>query len=180
MANNAYYRAHIKGDESNVKEFIRAMKWEGEYAENGAGRIFSCYVIDECVLWSDANHAYFCDMEGDVAWSILSALRKEYNPNNIEELSKRLNLVIEMFSQEPGMGFMEHFVVDNGKVLCDDCFDYCEYDIDKFEENMDDIGDEFWEQDFVKESGITRENYIEFANDGYIEIGGCPMDWEYV
>ena len=53
-------------------------------------------------------------------------------------------------------------------------------DNDKFEENMDDIGDEFWEQDFVKESGITRENYIEFANDGYIEIGGCPMDWEYV
>ena len=50
MANNAYYHAHIKGDESNVKEFIRAMKWEGEYAENGAGRIFSCYVIDECVL----------------------------------------------------------------------------------------------------------------------------------
>ena len=26
----------------------------------------------------------------------------------------------------------------------------------------------------------SKENYMEFANDGYIEIGGCPMDWEYV
>lgn len=37
-----------------------------------------------------------------------------------------------------------------------------------------------WNRIFVKESSITRENYMEFVNDGYIEIGGCPMDWEYV
>lgn len=178
MANNCWYDLSVKGTEADVKEFIRAMKWEGEYAEQGVGRVFDFYISDE-FEWSGL---YYCKADGDCAWSVKSAMCNISNPNNLEELSKRLNLTIEIFSSEPGIGFKEHFVVENGTVMCDDCFDYYECDIDEFEEMMQngDIGDDFWEQDYVVEAGMTKENYMEFEHDGYIEVGGCELNWEFV
>ena len=44
MANSCYYLMHVFGERVNVKEFIRAMRHEGEYADSGVGRVFSCDV----------------------------------------------------------------------------------------------------------------------------------------
>ena len=178
MANICDVDVSVKGTEANVKEFIRAMKWQDEYKECGVGRIYEVFEIDE-FAW---DGEYYAKLGCDVAWSVKSAMCNISNPNNLEELSKRLNLTIEIFSKEPGIGFMEHFVVENGTVMCDDCFDYYECDIDEFEEMMQsgDIGDDFWEQDYVVEAGMTRENYMEFERDGYIEVGGCELNWEFV
>lgn len=40
--------------------------------------------------------------------------------------SRRLNLKIEVYSEEPGCGFMEHYLIDNGEILIEDCVDYME------------------------------------------------------
>lgn len=179
MANNCDVSIHVKGTKVSVQEFIRAMQWKGEYEECGVGRIYVCEVIDECYLH---ENYYFADIWADCAWSVLSAMRNASNSNNLEAISKRLDLTIEIFSKEPCAGFMEHFVVENGTVMVDDCFDYYECDADKFEElvNNGALSDDFWERDFIKEAGMTKENYMEFQHDGYIEVGGCDENWEFV
>lgn len=178
MANICYVDVSVKGTEVNVKEFIRAMKWQDEYKECGVGRIYEVFEIDE-FAW---DGEYYAKLGCDCAWSVKSAMCNISNPNNLEKISKRLNLTIEIFSREPGIGFMEHFVVENGTVMCDDCFDYYECDIDEFEAMMNsgELGDDFWEQDFVVEAGMTKENYNDFERDGYLEIGGCDLNWEFV
>ena len=177
MANNCWYDLSVKGTEENVKAFIRAMKWQDEYADCGVGRVFECDIIDE-FAW---RGEYYAKISGDCAWSVKSAMCQAYNENNLEAISQRLNLTIEVFSEEPGIGFMEHFAVENGSIMVDDCFDYYECDIDEFEMLMNnDELDYFFEQDFVKEAGMIKENYMEFMHDGYIEVGGCDLNWEFV
>lgn len=175
MANNCWYRLKVKGSKDNVEEFIRAMKWEGEYADGGVGRVFCCY---ETPRYADADEVCIsAELEGDCAWSVLSSMRAENNPNNIEELSKRLSLGIEVYSEEVGMEFQEHFAVLNGEIQCDDCIDYAEVQ----EECIEDMDDEFWESDMVESSGVTKENYKDYLDDGYLRVGGYDSwDWEYV
>lgn len=49
--------------------------------------------------------------------------------------SEILNLTIEVFSEECGLCFSEHLVVDNGKLLVNDCVDYREYYFEEEDEN---------------------------------------------
>lgn len=172
MANCCSYGMRIKGDKVNVEEFIRAMKWEGEYEEQGTGRVYDCDVYDEYEL--DGKYVVQCN--GSCAWSVLSAMRQFDNENNIEQLSARLNLIIEAFSEECGLQFMEHFAIDSGAVLCDDCIDWTCYCIDEIEE------EDFWEEygeDLIK-AGITKDNYMDYVIDDRISIGGIEWDYEFI
>jgi hypothetical protein len=101
-------------------------------------------------------------------------MRQNSDSNNIEQLSARLNLAVEAYSSECGFEFQEHFCVINGEVQCDECIDWTEVDIDVLEN----IGDDFWEQDWVVESGITKENATQYAEDGYVSIGGYA-EWNF-
>lgn len=164
MANNAYYEMKVVGRQDNVEAFVRAMNWEDEYEQQGVGRVFSCEVYEQ----GESNNGYYVLISGDCAWSIASAMRVAHNPNNIERLSKRLELSIEAYSEELGMEFQEHFLVVNGDVEIDECVDVSEIDI----EELDEYEDDFWQQDYVVASGITKDNAKEHAIDGYVRIGG--------
>lgn len=165
MANSCHYYMNIYGEVANIREFIRAMRHEGEYTDGGVGRVFSC---DEIV------HYITCLCEGDCAWSVLTAMRNGSDPNNIEKLSKRLHLDIEVYSSEYGVGFEEHFVVSDGNVIVDEC-------VDAYTWSVDDIDDDFFENKMVIDAGITRDNYEDFIVDDYITVGGYKDWWfEYV
>ena len=175
MANNCDFGMKVKGIKSNVEAFVRAMQWEGEYAEQGVGRIYYCDVIESN---AQDDNVWVFDLCGDCAWSIWTAMRNAENPNNIEALSKRLNLMIEVISEEPGVGFMEHFAIDNGEILCDDCIDWTSICIDEIEDDEE----EFWENygaELAKE-GITRDNYMDYVVDDYINIGGIEWDYDFI
>ena len=63
--------------------------------------------------------------------------------------SRRLNLKIELYSEEPGCGFMEHYLIDNGEILIEDCVDY--------EEVLDEEGLEAGEIKII--GGFENRNY---------------------
>lgn len=172
MANNAIYRMKIVGAQDNVQEFIRAMQWKDEYTDCGAGRVCDCEVFSEGTV--SGTSLYSCECEGACAWSIISAMRNGANPNNIERLSERLKLAIEAYASECGFEFQEHFCVINGEIQCDECIDWTEVDVDALE----DVEDGFWEKDWVVESGITKENATQYAEDGYVSIGGYT-EWNF-
>lgn len=169
MANDCYYRMRIAGKKENVKEFTRAMKGVDEYESCGVGRVFDCTIVDEFML----DESFVEYLEGDCAWSILTAMRDPSRENNVESLSKRLSLSVEAYSEEPGVGFAEHFGIINGEIIIDECVDYFECYLPDFEENISYYDDEFWNSELVKASGMSRENYESFVNTGgYITLGG--------
>lgn len=170
MANEAFYSIKVVGRQDDVEAFVRAMNWEGEYEQQGVGRVFECTVDEN----GESNNGYYVLLSGDVAWSIKSAMRAYNNPNNIEKLSEKLELSIEAYCEEAGNGFQEHLLVVNGDVEIDECIDFYEIDV----EELDEVSDDFWQQDCVVEAGITKENAAEHAVDGWIRIGGYES-WNY-
>lgn len=170
MANDAYYEMKVVGRQDNVEAFVRAMLWEGEYEQQGAGRVFSCEVDEQ----GESDNGYYVLLSGFCAWSVVSSMRVANNPNNIERLSAKLELSIETYCEEREFEFQEHFLVVNGKVEIDECIDWCEIDV----EYIDYYEDNFWQQDWVVASGITKENVEEYAVDGYVGIGGYKS-WDF-
>ena len=169
MANSCYYLMKIKGNKNDVDTFIRAMNYEGEYKNNGVGRVYECDQFDEG--GTDSNYYAICD--GTCAWSVITAMRNKEHENNLESISEKLNLGIEVYSEELGFGFQEHFCVINGIVKCDECNDYTEIDVDDIE-SMDDL----FEDKILIENGVTKDNYQNYIEDGYLRFGGFKT-WDY-
>ncbi len=90
------------------------------------------------------------------------------SPITLIEASKILDLTIEAFSSECGCQFMEHFVIDKGNFIINDCIDWSEYDIDGFA-NVEEVNAEYG-------TNFTSEQFNN-AVDGYISIGG--IDWVF-
>ena len=95
---------------------------------------------------------------GDCAWSIKSCMfngehtyfGKGENPNLvcIENVTKDLGLRTEIWSEEPGMEFCEHYYIDNGNVIVEECLDLKEEEIDgEFE--YTEKPDNFWEFEYL-------------------------------
>lgn len=82
--------------------------------------------------------------------------------------SKRLNLDIEVYSEECGMCFQEHYVIINGDTVISECVDWQEYaiyDYDTKEEAEKDLGieitDEEWEScdDYISRGGFDNWDF---------------------
>lgn len=132
MANNCLFDARLSGKKKNVEEFIKILQHKDEYKADGLGRVFSCEFDDEVLETSKDNDIISVDVFGDCAWSIKSSMRnKEWR--NLEGETKRLNVVFEAYSSEPGWRFQEHILVDRGEVVIDDRVDYEEYWVDEYD-----------------------------------------------
>ena len=83
--------------------------------------------------------------------------------------SKQLNLTIEVYSEECGMGFQEHIAVVNGDLMVNDCVDYQELYWDK---------DEFPTlEEFNKEYEVEA-TLDDFEDGEYYKTGGFE-EWYY-
>lgn len=118
-------------------------------------RIFETYVNRS---EDEPNASY---VSGYCAWSVYSCMFKGkytyYNDfitekhgkyigfkgTTLPDESKNLNLKIEVYSEESGCAFMEHFLIDNGEILIDDCVDV------KYEEILDEEGNETGEWETI-------------------------------
>ena len=163
MANNCLFDWKIVGEENNVNEIISMMKWEGKFEENGLGRIYEIECTDESDNADGTISAYGY---GDCAWSVLTAMRNYGGREpSLESETERLGLKIEIYSSEPGCAFQEHVIIDNGKVVEEECVDYEEHwvwEFDTIEEYNKEYGTNFTE-DMVDEGNI----YIGGFGDEY-------------
>ena len=175
MANNCFYDMHIVGKKDDVDFLIDKIN------AHEVGRIFSLDVYEyEEKTQSDypymyeehETHAY---ASGDCAWSIWSSFLN--NPEKVfENIIKERKLTIEMYSEEPGVGFMEHYMWEYGARTVEEERDYTEYYTEDIEEDPE-YFEEFLSDDMVKQKGITKNNYKNFADEGWIKIGGFDWVW---
>lgn len=178
MPNYCDYLMRVKGRRNNVDAFVTIMQADYNEVPKHFWRVFEADVCDE----HTENGIKTVDIGGCCAWSVHSCMRDgvgTYNTDyetgenashgtTLEEQSKLLNLEIEVYSSEPGMGFQEHYLYKNGEELIDECIDYLEL----FFETEEEFNEE-------KEEGCCSDyTWNDVDEDGYIRAGGYS-EWKF-
>ena len=167
MANLCEFDMRIVGTRENVGELISLLKYEGKGKVKGFGRTYEVYVVNE---WEE-NGLSYADIAGDCAWSVLTSLIETASDENLITETKRLNLALEVYSNEPGFAFSEHFIIARGRKICDECADYTEIKVSELsEEELDALS---------KRTGQDVTTLLETAaeNDGYYGVSGFGEDY---
>lgn len=141
MANDCLYEMKIKGSKKAINRVIKCLKANYNYGEEKKPRhkhffrIFECYDDgDEIIKNEDGTFTKF--VYGECAWSVRSCMLsgsctyyedikkgypKIFMGTDLLEQSK--DCEIEVFSEELGMEFSEHYLFKNGEMLLDNCID---------------------------------------------------------
>ena len=189
MPNYCYYQMRVVGKKENVEEFVKIMQadynyqsMKFDYEKHIGGRVFEASV-DE--FEEVANGIYGANISGDCAWSVLSCMfdgpycyyndiKEKYGAEcrstTVPIESERLNLSIEIYSEESGMCFQEHYLVKNGVVEIADCVDWYEYCVDEYETKE--------EAEKELEMEITEEEWETGQQECCFRRGGFD-DWSF-
>ena len=178
MANICDFSMCVKGTHDDIEKFYNAMTQNGNiYMGRGA---------DAEIQYENEERRAFID--GWCKWSIWSSLidnaismRNEPDKwsfgDNVDksklefitliEACRKWNITMEVYSEETGCCFQEHYIIINGDVELDECVDYYEYY----------LGDFYTKEEAEEELGITITDE-EWDNDEFISKGGFE-DWEF-
>ena len=169
MANLCSYVMKIVSDKKeNVDKVMNLLNETNMDKEYIGGRIDSSIYEYE----KTKNGRYSVSVFGDCAWSIWGCLfggewTNDLNSMTIVQASKKFNLDVEIFSQEPAAGFAEHYLIKNGDVLIDDDVPYYEYPAYEYETK------EALEKDY----GVSIPDEKWEGRDEWISIGGYDEDF---
>ena len=158
MPNYCNYQMKVKGNSKNINEFISMMNYT--HPQKQFYRVFAADVYE-------SGDGYVC-ISGDVAWSVYCAFlqisckceRTDKEFTLISDVSKELQLEIEIYSSEPGMCFQEHFLFDKGETIYIDCLDFYEY----------------WYDDMAYEGETDEEKFAAFLEDIGLNITPEDLD----
>lgn len=201
MPNYCNYSMRIAGRQEDVDQFVKELQTNYSYDDYSCSgieeglrhfcRVFSADVIyDEPIKFKINGDCYIMlrdiTISGDCAWSVASCmtdsptsyyrqLKNEYGNRSkattLKLESKMLNLIIEVYSEEPGCCFSEHMLYVNGRKVIDDCVDY-------YETWEDEDGNELDEA--IIEGGYNEWNFTSeydrfLAKIIFDKHGGTPL-----
>lgn len=181
MPNLCSYELKAVGTKENQQKLLETMKADYKIDKNDPIHMWRIFDADE--YRDDTISDNEMIISGNCAWSVHSCMfdgdgtyQKDDETGKgttIVALSKELDLIIEIFSEECGYGFMEHFLIDKGELKINDCIDYNEYS------NEYETYEEFIEEEMDGDSTIVSKEQFEQAknDDEYIKVGG--IDWEF-
>ena len=148
MPNYCSFSLKAVGKKENLEKLQEYLKQDYDYNDKKnypTGkhffRVFEVYTNESITAIDEDKDIHEMIVDGECAWSVFSCmfsgnatyyndLKSRIPPEDFKGITipmaaKELNLKIEIFSEEPGWGFMEHYLIDNdGQVLIDDCRDY--------------------------------------------------------
>ena len=154
---NEYH--YIRGETQEKLDEELSKRYSLKYASKDGGsylyanndkhlyRIFECCATEKvkkdnncyAVMSGDcANSVFVCMFEGPNSYytdglnSWIKDLAKEH-ATTVVQLSKDLDLKIEIYSNEPSFGMAEHYIVDKGKVIADEEYPFHLYYLADYE-----------------------------------------------
>lgn len=187
MPNYCYYSMCVKGKKESVEEFEKVISADYDYGTmqfSHDRHMFRVFEADTEGIEKLGKGVYQQVFNGSCAWSVHSCMfagahsyyesLKERYPHEFRGTtllieSERLNLDIEVFAEETGMCFQEHYLIRNGELHIDECVDYYEYWVEEFETKE--------EAEEELEIEITDEEWND--NEGTIRRGGFG-DWDFI
>ena len=171
MANLCSLLMKVRGNKEDIIQFHKALNQEGKiWMGRGA----------ETDLTLEEDGAAF--MSGTCKWSVISALvdnaismrtepERWYHPPGEEEheyitlfeACKKWNLIMEVYSEECGCEFQEHYICDKGDVICEECVEWHEYDLYDYETKEEaeaDYDTKFTDEEWAnKDERVTRGGF---------------------
>lgn len=177
MANDCYFDLHVTCKNlEGILAILDGLGVEGfSNRENMFGDISAAWDYDKGHHKTKANGYgdYYAYVDGDCKWSVQSAI---LDKGKLQAIIKKYKLDVEIYSEEPGIGFMEHYMWEYGEMTLDETADFLLWHIDDLVDEED--LEIFLANDLVGRAKITKENYLSFADDdGYIKIGGYDYIW---
>ena len=182
MANLCDYEMKIVGRKEDIADFIKVMQCDYDYEKNEfsfnrhmGGRVFDAIEVPEGMNFESGK--YSIEIYGDCAWSVQACMtdgdftyykdfEDEYGDNSrsttLQLESERLHLDIEVYSNEIGIGFQEHYLIKDGLTKISESADLYVYCIEDYETKE--------EAELDNDITITDEEWSD--NDGYIYRGG--------
>ena len=178
MPNICLATVTVKGNINNVDEFTKIIQADYNYDtmkfthKPHFFRIFETPIIDEEIDGLIKTTTYLIEC----AWSVSVCMEsgpfsyydecktefKEFYATNLQICARNLNLFIEIFSEEPGIGFNEYIMYNNfGMRFKNDCLDMHIYDLNEYksrEDFMNQTKDYISEEDY-KDSLEYDEGY---------------------
>ena len=198
MPNYCDYGMAVRGYKDNVEEFIRIIKADYNYNTNEFThnrhffRVFEANVEEDYITYGLERCV---KIYGYCAWSVYSCMfpgpftyygdnnkyslikeseRLQYGTHILQE-TKRLNLYIEIFSQEPGMGFQEHYYIANGNTIQNEEYELNMYWLDDVQEyyNVDDV------KGLCNKYNLNINEVTKSINDGNDFYSPDMIDWNF-
>ena len=161
MANNCFFTMHVKGKKENVDEFFTELR-DYEHIPH-FWRVFSADRLD---LQTDPDGTVVAEIIGDCAWSVYCCMLDGAGTyahdcpevsTSLQKESERLSLAIEVFSEESGAEFQEHYHYEDGEEIANEdvkwesyWFDEDRYDTPTREEKF---------AAFLKENDLSAKDY---------------------
>lgn len=170
MPNYCNYKMKVTGKASNIKEFIEIIQRKNHEEGRHLHMVFLANVEEQTI--EDG----FVYIVGNCAWSVRVCMMEgthtyfnnsSPNATSLTRESERLTLTIEVYSEEPGNCFEEHYVIVNGEVIVSENVKMTAYCTDKF--------DTVEEMNKKYNTHFTNE---EFELSNYIKKGGFG-DWKF-
>ena len=160
MANICDFNMVVKGKKENIEQFINMMSQDGT-VWMGRGAMVNRIDIEEV---ENGKYRYLID--GDTKWSvkssmILNAVSMRENPDmwyfgdgvdktklsfvTLFEACEQLELSMEVYSEELGDGFQEHYLFDEGQLMINEIVEYTEEYNEETEEYESSGGFDSWD-----------------------------------
>ena len=178
MTNPCFYSMKAKGAREDIEEFIQVVKADYDYNTmefNFDRHLQRVYIADEEDIEAVDENTYSVFINGECAWSVVvcmledgyyndmkARLGDKFRGTTLVHESERLNLEIEVFSEECSMCFQEHYLVRHGVLEIDECVEWNEYFLDEYEtkeEAEDDLDIEITDDEWEEREMITRGGF---------------------
>jgi hypothetical protein len=176
----------VVGKKENIEEFIKVIQADYDYGNmvfNNDRHMFRVFEAECNGVEQRYGNVYEAVINGYCAWSVSSCMleggyynsfKKEYpsefRGTTLPIESKRLNLDIEVYSEESGMCFQEHYVIIDGEIVRNECVDWEEVWVEDFETKE--------EAEEELEIKITDEEWAAGQDEGYFTRGGFE-NWDF-
>ena len=159
MANICDFSMMVKGKKENIEKFIDMMEQKGTvWMGRGAD-------VDFTEIEEVENGKCRCQIDGTTKWSvessmILNAVFMREHPDmwafgegvdktklsfiTLYEACEQLELAMEVYSEELGCGFQEHYLFNEGQLMIDEVVEYTEEYNEETEEYESSGGFDSW------------------------------------
>ena len=178
MANYCYFSMRVTGKKENIEEFYKVISSDYDYSTNKFSfprHLWRIYEVN-CTDIKPIKDYYYMDIWGECAWSVYCCMFEgeytEYTERlqngythgtSIIQETRNLNLAIEIYSDEEGEAFEEHYIVTCGHIICSEEIDTENY----YFETPEEI------EEFNKNHNTNLDaDYILDECQGYYKVGG--------
>lgn len=186
MPNYCNYSMCVVGKKESVEEFIEVMNAGYNYGTmefDYDRHMFRVFEAENDKIEERDDGRFQTFINGYCAWSVSSCMLKDGYYRNFKEdfpdnfrgttlplESKKLGLDIEVYSEESGMCFQEHYLIIDGEIVREECVDWSEIWVEDYRTKKE------AEEDLDME--ITDEEWVQGLSEGYFTRGGFDWDFE--